>query len=422
MELVGQHGDQFQRIESMRVLQAVLGVISTILVYALVRQLAGRWPALVAAALFSADPYVLRQNGRILQETAALLFVLAGYVCLLAVARAPARRSPASVWGVGLMFGLAVLTKDMSAGVTVLPILVLVVTGWGPARRILATALVISAVPYGLYALWTWQQGLGGELWEAKTSGLQRIIGIDVYTGYNVQGLSVTATIMSQLLDYGLSFAVFGIGVLGGALLLMRPRHDADRIVGLFTIAAAGIVAYAALFSTIEEHFLYFVAVPGLASAVIAVTRLLDLGARSPRHRRPMIVAVVAAMLLVVGLDAAAWVRTRTVPDNAQQEAVSWLEHHAPKGATVAVVAEQTQEALQGTGLNAVILDESPEVMVAQDVTYLVVMKKLVDQGYTETSPATMNWYRARSTTAFSARSRSYGEVTVLRTTDVDAW
>lgn len=60
--------------------------------------------------------------------------------------------------------------------------------------------------------------------------------------------------------------------------------------------------------------------------------------------------------------------------------------------------------------------------MAAQHVTYLVILKKLVDQGYTDTTPADLRWYRARSTTGFSTSSRSYDRVTVLRTTNVNAW
>ncbi len=423
MQLVGIPADPFEQIESLRVMQAVLALVSLVLLFLLVRRAAGRTPALVAAGLFAADPYILRQNGRILQETAVLLFVLGGYLCLLALVRARGTPHPrAAVWGAGLLFGFAVVTKDIAVALTVLPLAVLLAAGWGPPRRRVAAVLAILPLPYLGYAAWTWGQGLGAELWAFKLSGVERMVGLDVYTGYNVEGApSVTTTFLAQFLDYGVSFALIGAGCLGAAYLLLRPGHEVDRVLAVVTLSAAAVVGYATVFSTIEEHFLYFVAVPGTATAVVAGHRVLHLD-RWPRAARRRLTGLVVAVLVVVaGLDAAAWVHTRTVPDTGQEQAVAWLEDNAPSGSVVAAVADQTEEALVGSGLRPVPVDD-PNVLASQNVRYLVVLTKLVNQGYVGTSPADVRWFRARGREVFSVPSRSYDEVVILETTSPAAW
>ncbi len=419
----GTPGSPFHQIASLRVLQGFLALGTIVLLYLLVRRLAGRVPGLVAAGLFAADPYVLRQNGRILQETAVLLLALGGYLCVLALIRR--RGSPRSWWilvGAGLLLGCSVLTKDLAVAVTVAPLLVMLALGWGAERRDLAAVLGISAVPYAIYAVWVTAAGYGGLLWQFKVSGIERMIGLDVYTGYNVAGApSVASTLRAQLLDYGVSYALVVVGVLGAVYLLWRPRGDGERFMALTALGGAALVGYGTLFSTIEEHFLYYVAVPGIVTAVVAVTRLVRERPASGGARRVAVLVVAAVLVLVAAVDTAAWVRTRTVPDTGQEQAVAWLDAHVPDGTTVAVVADQTQEALEGTGISAVVVDD-PRALAERDVTYLVVLGKLVEQRYSDLTPAELDWVEARSTPVFRVESRSYDTVTILRSTAPAQW
>lgn len=417
-------GDPFQQVASLRLLQTALAVLSVVLLFVLVRRASGSPAAgLVAAGLFAADPYVIRQNARILQETAVMAFVLAGYVVLVAGTRGSQRRPLLPAASAGLLFGLAVLTKDMAVAVTVVPLLVLLATGWGPPRRHVAVSLAATAVPYGLYLGWLGVRGMADEYWDAKLSLVQRIVGLDVYTGYNANGLSVADTFAAQALNYGVSFALMGAGVCGAVFLLAWPRHPSDRVLAVFSLSGAAMVVYGTLFSTIEEHFFYFVAVPAIATASLGVMRVLQSRWFTSDLRRQRVVgsAIAGVLALVLAMDALAWSRTRFEPDDAHQEAVEWLRSHVPPGEGVAYVAVQTEMALEGTGIRAFPLDD-PDRMAASNVTYLVVLEKLVNQGYADATPADVRWYAERGTTVFRDRGRSYDTVTVLRTKDPTVW
>lgn len=413
--LFGQGGDPFGQVASLRVLQALVGVVSVVLLYVIVRRIVGRSPAVVAGLLLAADPYVLRQNGRVLLESATVMLVLAGYVLLVDMAGSPRRATTRRACGTGLLFGLALVTKDMAAVLTILPALVMVVAGWGPSRRTLLTVIGASVVPYTLLFLWLTEQGLVGAFWDAKTSGLRRIFGSEVFTGYNAEGSPVITTLVARLGEYGVSFAITGVGVVAAGLLLARPRSEADRVMALFTLGGTVTVVYAAFFSTIEDQFLYFVTVPAIATAVLGSWRLITSSSYAGIRRR-FVAAVVASLVLVLVLDGAAWLRTRLVPDDAQEQAVTWLTNHVRDGATVAVTGDTTPATLVGSGLSTVPLTARPERLREDRVRYAVVLTKLVDQGYVDFPPGRgLSWYEARSTRVFAAPSRSYGMVLILR-------
>lgn len=151
------------------------------------------------------------------------------------------------------------------------------------------------------------------------------------------------------------------------------------------------------------------------------MTRLVRERPASGGARRVAVLVVAAVLVLVAAVDTAAWVRTRTVPDTGQEQAVAWLDAHVPDGTTVAVVADQTQEALEGTGISAVVVDD-PRALAERDVTYLVVLGKLVEQRYSDLTPAELDWVEARSTPVFRVESRSYDTVTILRSTAPAQW
>jgi hypothetical protein len=91
-----------------------------------------------------------------------------------------------------------------------------------------------------------------------------------------------------------------------------------------------------------------------------------------------------------------------------------------PPGTTVAFVAGQTEFQLAGTPWLAVPLGE-PAEMARLRVRYLVVLRKEVDQRYSEVSPEDLAWYTARGQEVFGFSSRSYGRVSVY-TVDHASW
>ncbi|MBG0565678.1 ArnT family glycosyltransferase [Actinoplanes aureus] len=401
----------------MRALQEVMAAASAVLIFFLAHRLAGFRAAVAATALFAIDAYILRQNARVLLETTALTFVLAGYLQLVRLVQGAPGRGRSGVL-CGVCFGAAVLTKDMAVLITTVPLLLMAVTGWcGVRRQAIVAAAAVPAL-YVTYSVVVVVSGHGAALWTAKTSGFARLLGTHITTGFNApHSPSLSHVMWSQLLEFGGSYALIGAGTLAGLWLLVRPVTPAHRVLGLFTSSAAFMVAYDTAFGTIEEHFLYYLAVPALISAVVAGA---ELSRRVPRltATTPLLTGI---LVLLLALDATAWVRLRSTPDNGHSEAMKWLLAHAPAGSRVAWVAGQTELSLLGTDLVPVPLG-APSTMASEGVSYLVTLEKLVDEGYTFTTPRHVDWYAQHGTKVFSKTGRSYGEVAIYQTIDRNLW
>ncbi|WP_433218962.1 ArnT family glycosyltransferase [Dactylosporangium sp. CS-047395] len=407
------YGDVFL----MRAVQQLFAVISAVLVYLLVRRAAGHTAGLAALLLFSVDPFVLRQNGRVLLETATTMFVLGGFVVLARIAAdgalTPAARRRWWCAGAGLLFGAAILTKDMAAVLVALPLAAMWFAGKGLRRAEVVLTAGVAAGVYLAYVLLMVVIGDGAAFWRAKTGGFARMSGAHVTTGFTSAGApSMLDAALARLQDVGPSYAVVAVGAVCGLVLLLRPRNPTERLIGLLAGAAGLMITYGVAFGTFEEHFLYFLIVPAIAGLATAAARI-----RPGTHRR----VLVAALCLVVALDAVSWARTRLEPDDGQRRAAEWLMRHAPAGSKVAWVTEQTQYSLDGTGLQGVELGE-PGAMAAQRVTYLIVLERVVAEHYSSVEPEDVDWFTTRATKVFSFTGRAYGEVAVYQTRDPAVW
>lgn len=417
------NGDLYHDMILMRLLQQLFAVATAVLLFRLVLRLAGFAPAAVATGLFAVDAFICRQNGRVLIETVTMTFVLAGYLLLTRLAGGPTNRRTLTAAGAGLLFGAAILTKDMALLLTSAPLAAIAVRS-SIIRR--SEALIVAVTPVVVYVIYVASLvagGYGDEFWAAKTSGFARLLGSHVITGFNAPGApSLAGVLWSQATFYGASYLLVGLGTLAGGRLLLRPVQGADRVLGWFTAAATLMTGYNALFGTFEEHFLYFLQLPALASLVVVGAHLwraeMTVGPRVTAAVKPVLAAALAVLFC---LNLVSWARTRMNPDNGQQLAVQWLKDHAPAGSKVAWTDGLTEYGLQGTDLVPLPLNK-PALMARANVTYLVTLEKVIDQGYSFASPSSVDWYARRSTKVFSFVGRSYGEVAIYQTTDPDIW
>ncbi|WP_030433999.1 ArnT family glycosyltransferase [Actinoplanes subtropicus] len=416
-KLFGYRHDPFQDIYSIRVLQALLAAGSAILIYFLVRHIAGRGPAVVAVAVFSIDAYVLQQNGRVMLETAAVTLALGGYLTLVRQIRTGRRSLPAAI-GVGLLFGAAILTKDMAALITVLPLLAIAAFGWYGWRREAMAGAATAIAAYLLYVLVVLVSGHAKDFWEQKTNGLSRAFGTSVSTGFTADNApSLAKQLWVQLLTFGGSYVVLAIGVVAGLWLLVRPWTPLDRILGLGTAGGLLIMAYGLALGTVEEQFLYFLAVPAIMSLATAAHRLRTRAARPAGLRR----VAFSAFAVLLAVELFSWGSVHAEADDSQHRAYEWLIRNAPAGSIVAWVASQSEVTLRGSGLVTTPVG-TPAEMAAKQVTYLLVLDKTVREGYAPVPAADIDWYAAHSTKVFSATGRSFGGVAIYRTTDVSLW
>jgi hypothetical protein len=135
------------------VIQHLLGLLTAVLVYALLRRRGvGRWPATLAAApvLFDSLQLILEQT--LLTDTLFSLVVLAG-VTVLAWNRRP---GAASAFAAGVLLGVSTTIRLVGEPLVLVGVLFCLVAGAGWRKRV-ATAVLLTVgflVPVGSYAVY----------------------------------------------------------------------------------------------------------------------------------------------------------------------------------------------------------------------------------------------------------------------------
>src|ERR1700761_5909681 len=131
--LLGSPSSAMGWVYEMRALNAVLAAGTAAALVLLAARAGSLRAAAAVGLLFTLDPFCIRQNDRVLLETSLMLWVTLGYLVFTGLIRR--ERSPRDglrAVGAGLLFGVAVLTKDEGALLTVLPLLACIILKWGP--------------------------------------------------------------------------------------------------------------------------------------------------------------------------------------------------------------------------------------------------------------------------------------------------
>lgn len=414
---MGSGTDVVADVYAVRSLNALLAGGTAVLIVLLVHRVRSLPPALLAGVVFALDPYVLRQNNRAMLETETMLWVLAGFLVLLPLARGdtPERARGRAVCA-GLLFGMAVLTKDHAALITVLPLLFAVFLRWGPPRRLLLHSLAAAVVPYACYVLAVAAAGHIEPFWAAKTSGVSRLLGFEQTTGFNSEGTpGLTARLAEEMADYGSTYALLAVGVFA-LVVLLRSQDPAHRLLGLFQASAFLTLAYAVALGTLEEQALYLLFVPTLVALAVALPQPLGDGVRrlAPRWRT----ATAAGLVVVLGLSTASYVQSRTTPDDGYAQLRAYMAQQVPRGTAVTaadggIARGMTEWALQdrydvGTWT-------SPTELAEADVRYAVVAWKLVDEGYGRLTEREARALVAPADQVFAVHGETYGKLTLYR-------
>jgi hypothetical protein len=211
--------------------------------------------------------------------------VLLGYLVLI-----PRIRRPTPAWartraaGAGLLFGIAVLTKDEAALITILPLAAAAVLRWGPPRRLIALTIGATALPYAVYVSVVAANGYSPGWWSAKTSGIERLLGVIQTTGFHRSG-SLSSRLIAEGGNFWTTYALLALSV-PAAWLVLRRGGPVARMMGLLYCAAGVTLAYAVALGTLEEQELYLLVVPSLI--VISVGFTLRHKASHAR-RRPVL-------------------------------------------------------------------------------------------------------------------------------------
>jgi len=388
-----------------RLVGCVFGAINAALLYAVVRRVAGSRTALGVGLAYVAEPFVIRFDTRVFLEAPTTTWLLAGYLVLLPLAgpdrgRTGLRRSCSA----GLLFGLALLTKEPAAALLGLPLLVCLLRDRPVPRRVSATVLgaaVLTYLPYPVIAT-----AVDGSQWfDQKTMGVQRLLGIVQETGFNRAGApSFTGRLVAQLPFFGTTYAVMGLGLLA-AVLVLRTRSAPQQLLALWGLSAFALLVYQVGLGTLEEQMFYFLVVPALAVVGIALDGLTD--KLSPRLDRRVRTTAVVVLCLYAAFSVLVYARVHADDDRAVADTVRWMEAHVPPGGRVLALADGVQLVL-------------PDYRVQTDPVltsgaWAVTSSLQVEQGYGFARPADVRALRDRATPVFSTSGRSMGTLTVWR-------
>ena len=279
--LAGNQPDLMGWIFEMRTLNALLAGATAVMLVLLAARASSLRAGAVAGLLFALEPFCIRQNDRVLLETAMMFWVMLGYLVFTSlIGRPPSRRDWPRAVAAGLLFGCAVLTKDEGALLTVLPLLAAAALRWGPRRVLTLLTVGVTSAVYAAYVAVVAANGQIRGLWEAKTSGIQRMLGLVQATGFHSSGGGdLPGRVIAEANFFGTTYIVLVLAV-PAVVVLLRRGGPLPRMLGLLCCAAGVTLGYALVLGTLEEQELYLLVVPSLVSIPVAAT-LLHAGGRS---------------------------------------------------------------------------------------------------------------------------------------------
>ncbi|MFF7891647.1 ArnT family glycosyltransferase [Streptomyces sp. NPDC007907] len=412
--LFGWRPDVISGVYEMRLLNALLASVTVVVLVLLVARLTKSTSAAIAVGLvFALDPFVLRLNQRVLIETSMMLWLLLGYLVLLPLAQQhpPVRAYRRAAAG-GLLFGLAILTKDVAALITVLPLLVASVFAWPLRRRSLPlVAAGCATVPYAVYVSIVVAAGHFDVFWTVKTLGIKRLLGQVQATGFNSRGSPpLSERIVEELTNFGTTYVLLALGI-PALVMLLRRGGPAQRLMALWYMSAAFATAYAVLKGTLEEQVTYLLLIPTMVIVAMAAVQLRE--RRTKRRRRVSfpVVGTVLALALALTWSSVAYARGRAQPDDGYARMRQYMVEHLPANSPVISTSSSVD----------LILDDryrvgqwlKPQDRARAKVSYMVVPWRLVEQGYSWFTPRQVHGLTEQGALLFSFRGRTYGTIAV---------
>jgi dolichyl-phosphate-mannose-protein mannosyltransferase len=421
LRLFPTHGDLLHQVYALRYLNVVLAMVTVVALYFAARAVAGNGAGLIAAILFALDPYAVRTNSRILLETAAMMWVLLGLAVILPAIVQPQRATRTRLATAALAFGLGILTKDVTVFVSIVPLLICAIVGWGLPRRTSLLVAAGGAVPYLLYTGVLGAVGLFPSFLHEKLLGGSRLLGLVQVTGYHKAGsISFEQALLQQLPTLGSTYVMLiGGWVFATAFLILARgtrQQNANRFVGAFLVSVGALSVYAVLVGTLEDQMFYFPLVLDILGVALAVTQLPEWLRSRDDHAQtnPGLAPAIAAgcLALILVFSGFAWVRTHTTPDDGYARMIRWARVQRP--GSVFSTTNEVQAFLLSDHFRSGVW-ATPQEVCANDVSFVVVSDKLQSNGFTRASRTFLVWLKANATVAYSTETPSLGRLVVYK-------
>jgi len=443
LELFKPFGILIHQIQAVRYLNVAFASLSAVALVQIGRRLGG-WPAgLAAAGIFALDPFIIKMNSLNLLDTSALWWVLAGYWIIIAsmsderiprvlwsphaslrrvVAELRVRNRPHShlispdntksiaLWptlAAGLLFGMALLTKDMTAFLTLLPLATCFLINWSLPRRRIALIGSIACLTYAIYPLTVALSGDWGRFAQQKFRGIERLVGAVRITGLNRHhGPSFVDVIIARLSLFGMTYTLIVFGIFAVCLLLVLGG-SANRLLAAWTASTYVLLGYLILFGTVEEQFFYFIVIPALLATSIAATLIFKSCIVTGRARQRLLMATTGFAMLVAGWSSYSWVNTHFTPDNGYERTLVYLERNAPPGSRVAASSETAQFLLDRFSSGPWSSWHTVEELEAYAPDYLLVTPHTLTWNYGEEASPLLNWVQRHGEPVFTFRGKA---------------
>ena len=422
-------GGQQQTLEGtitfLRHIDAVLGAASCVVTFYLVDAVARRGAAVAAALLLAMDPLAVSFDSRVMLEAPAQLAVVTMILCIVAADHVSHRRGRRRdlLIAAGVAGGAALATKETFGLVVMVTLIQLWVTGWVLSRRETFRMGGIAVLVY-LFSVGADASSFGFKIWwNAKVVGMLRLIGTYQVTGFNAPQthVSLVSRILANGAVFAVTYAVLATGVFCalGILWRLKPWDPVRReresgcraatLVAMWTLSAAGYLAYATVLGTIEEQMYYILLLPSVASICIwwgacSVVR--------PKRRHAIATTVVVAALCV---NAAVWASIHFGHDDEYRQLVAWESVQVPISAVVATT-DGTSQFLLARGL--IGQWNTVAELKQHHVDFVVLSTLLVSQGYGLATPVFAEAVERGGRLVFEANGVSDGS---LRVYDVQA-
>ena len=409
-------------IYEMRTLNALLAAATAVVLVFLATRTASLRSGAAAGLLFALDPFCIRQNDRVLLETALMMWVMMGYLVFATIIDRPLSRwTAARAILAGLFFGFAVLTKDEGALLTMLPLLAALVLRWGPDRRLTLITIVTTVNVYVAYVTVVNATGYRSLLWKAKTAGISRMLGVVQTSGFHSSGGgSLKSRLFDEAIFFGTTYFLLVLAVVA-ALVVLRRGTNQQRMLGLVYCAGALTLAYAVGLGTLEEQELYLLIVPSLLIVPVAATVLRP--ARqgrgrpaTPKKRGTAWTAVLtSALVLILGINLVTIVTWIRQPDDGFARLNLYVTQHVPAGTAIGAILGdiETPYAL-GSDYNIGYWETSTALTKAH-ARYVVVEWGPVGEGYSRETPAQVRRLVAGGKVVFSFDERTYGDLELYK-------
>jgi hypothetical protein len=411
-------------VYEMRSLNCVLaGATAVVLVLLTTRATRSPWAGAAAGALFALEPFCIRQNDRVLLETAMMFWVVLGYLVFTSlIGRLPARRDWLRAVGAGLFFGFAVLTKDEGVLLTVLPLLAAAVLRWGPRLRMTMLTIATTVAVYAAYLAVVRENGYFSILWQGKTAGIQRMLGLVQSSGFNSgssSGGSLSSRLIAEISYFGTTYTILAVAAIAVLVLLFRG-DQLQRMLGLLYCAAGVTLAYAVFLGTLEEQELYLLVIPSLVVIPVAATLLLSGSPRAHRSqprsspKKLWIATMGAALSIALGVNLLTCVRWVLQPDDGFAQLISYVTDNVPAGTAIGSVYADI-ETLYGLPGYQVGYWETKAALAKAHARYFVVEWAAVEQGYSNQTPASVQRTVSGDRVVFSFTGRTYGNLVLYQ-------